>query len=132
MGPQLKKTYWIDWSFFENRVQFLIKQIQEYEKKHNLKFTAIYGVPRGGLYLAVRLSYLLNKKLVTCTDKICQNTLVIDDCTNTGKTLFPYSEQGLKTLTLVHRPKSLVEPTFYGFVAEEEVNYFWEAENDVN
>ncbi|MFH1840224.1 MAG: hypothetical protein ABH849_03685 [Nanoarchaeota archaeon] len=123
---------WIGWDYFENRVHFLIKQIKEYEKKENIQFTNIYGIPRGGLYLAVRLSYLLKKKLVTSKDEICKHTLIVDDCTNTGKTLSEYFNDNLKTVTLVHRIKSEIEPTFYGLTTEEKVNYFWEGESEIN
>ncbi len=121
---------WLDWSFVENRVGLLVKQVKEYEEKESFQFENIYGVPRGGLYLAIRLSYILKRKLITQREEINKNTLVVDDCTNTGKTLSGYSD--FKTLVLVHRTKSVAQPTFYGFVSDEDVNYFWEAEDDVN
>ncbi len=123
---------WLDWSFVENRIGLLVKQIKEFEEKEGFEFKDIYGVPRGGLYLAVRLSYLLKREIITNKEEIGKRTLVVDDCTNTGRTLSSFSDKGFKTLVLVHRSKSLAKPTFYGFISDEDVNYFWEAEDDVN
>ncbi len=130
MELQVKKKHWIDWSAAENRIQFLVKQICEFEQRENFLFENIYGIPRGGLYLAVRLSYLLKKPLIVNQNEIAKSTLIVDDCTNTGRTLSNYKE--FNTLVLVHRKNSSVEPTFYGFSTNEEVNYFWESEDEVN
>ena len=129
----LKSIHWVDWHLFDNRINFLVNQINEFERKEKTKFKNLYGIPRGGLYVAVRLSYLLKKPLITNKNKINDDTLIIDDCTKTGKTLIDYKNKGLKTLTLIHRPTtSKVTPTFYGFTTEEDANYFWEAEDDIN
>lgn len=46
--------------------------------------TGVYGVPRGGLVLAVALSYALDLPLVPEPDR---KTLIVGDITGTGKTL---------------------------------------------
>jgi len=61
----------------------LILQITEAEGK---KFTKIYGIPRGGLVVAVRLSHLLGLPLVVCEEEIDGNTIVVDDIISTGET----------------------------------------------
>ena len=49
-----------------------------------LEFSGIYGVPRGGLCLAVALSHKLKIKLISETTK---NSLIVDDVYETGITL---------------------------------------------
>ncbi len=48
------------------------------------QFTGVYGVPRGGLCLAVALSHSLNLPLLK---EIKRGCLVVDDVYETGKTL---------------------------------------------
>ena len=50
----------------------------------NFKFSGIYGIPRGGLCLAVALSHKLNIKLIQNLLKI---HLIVDDVFETGITL---------------------------------------------
>ena len=61
----------------------LIRQIAEAEGK---RFTKIYGIPRGGLMVAVRLSHLLGLPLVLREEEIDQNTIVAEDIVHTGET----------------------------------------------
>lgn len=61
----------------------LIQQISDVENK---KFTKIYGIPRGGLMVAVRLSHLLGLPLVVREDEIDENTIVAEDIVSTGST----------------------------------------------
>ena len=49
-----------------------------------LEFSGIYGVPRGGLCLAVALSHKLKIKLISEPTK---NSLIVDDVYETGITL---------------------------------------------
>ncbi len=59
-----------------------IKSITYACKGKNL--TGVYGIPRGGLCLAVALSHSLNIPLITEVKSGC---LVVDDVYETGKTL---------------------------------------------
>jgi len=49
-----------------------------------LKFSGIYGIPRGGLCLAVALSHKLKIKLIS---EPIKNSLIVDDVYETGITL---------------------------------------------
>ena len=49
-------------------------------------FAKIYGIPRGGLVLAVALSYHLNLPFVSEIDQIDSQTLIADDMVDTGAT----------------------------------------------
>lgn len=50
-------------------------------------FGAVYGVPRGGLFIATFLSYRFNKPLLLNEADIKWDTLVVDDISDSGKTL---------------------------------------------
>ncbi len=49
-----------------------------------IKLSGVYGVPRGGLCLAVALSHKLNIELIP---KPVENSLIVDDVYETGLTL---------------------------------------------
>jgi hypoxanthine phosphoribosyltransferase len=62
----------------------MIDHVSEQVVKSGIKFDGIYGIPRGGLPLAATLSHKLNiPLLVHPTD----NCLLVDDISDTGKTL---------------------------------------------
>lgn len=77
----------LTWSDFDDAVD---KIANEFKDK---KIQAIYGVPRGGLPLAVALSHQLNISVVTDMNlikemkKLGHNVLWIDDIVDTKKTL---------------------------------------------
>ena len=66
------------WSEFDESVEHIAKEC------HYLDFSGIYGVPRGGLCLAVALSHKLKIKLIS---KPTKNSLIVDDIYETGITL---------------------------------------------
>lgn len=47
----------------------------------------IYGIPRGGLVIAVKLSHLLDIPLVLNRDDISGSTLIVDDIIDEGNTI---------------------------------------------
>ena len=66
------------WKEFDKSVEYIA-----YKCKF-LNFAGIYGVPRGGLCLAVALSHKLNLKLIK---EPIKNSLIVDDVYETGFTL---------------------------------------------
>ena len=74
----MKKIY-LDWDWFEKRIKEIAKQLKPI--KH--KFRYIYGVPRGGLVPAVKLSHYLELPLTFNPNK---DSIIIDDCIDSGKT----------------------------------------------
>ena len=66
------------WSEFDNAVEDIAS------KCNFLEFSGIYGVPRGGLCLAVALSHKLKINLISEPKK---NSLIVDDVYETGLTL---------------------------------------------
>ena len=75
-----------------------------------IKFSSIYGVPRGGLCLAVALSHKLNIKI---TQNPMKNSLIVDDIFDTGLTLNSFKNiEGANFFVLF----SKVEPTWWNMV----------------
>ena len=66
------------WSEFDKSVEHIANKCKF------LEFSGIYGVPRGGLCLAVALSHKLKIKLIA---EPMKNSLIVDDIYETGITL---------------------------------------------
>ena len=66
------------WSEFDNAVEHIASKCKF------LEFSGVYGVPRGGLCLAVALSHELKINLISEPKK---NSLIVDDVYETGNTL---------------------------------------------
>ena len=81
------------WEEFNDSCDMIVEAIKKY---YPFKFKNIYGIPRGGLVLAVRLSHLLDLPIIIHKTKIGQNTLIVDDIADTGKTLDLHSHRNIK------------------------------------
>jgi hypoxanthine phosphoribosyltransferase len=66
------------WKEFDKDIKVLAKKLKKY------KFHAVYGIPRGGLILAVRLSHLLN---IPITLDPYNADLVVDEICDNGRTI---------------------------------------------
>lgn len=62
----------------------MVINLAEHIKKSQYKFDGVCGVPRGGIILAICLAHKLN--LPFC-QKCTRKTLLVDDISDTGKTL---------------------------------------------
>jgi len=78
---------------------------------------AVYGLPRGGLPIAVELSHRLNLPLLmnyydrkVVTDK---KVLVVDDIADTGHTLKDFENKNNVICTLHYHQQSIVKPDYY-------------------
>ena len=71
-------TTYFTWRDFDKSVA------QIANKCMSLEFSGIYGIPRGGLCLAVALSHKLKIKLLS---EPIKNSLIVDDVYETGLTL---------------------------------------------
>ena len=99
-----------------------------------LEFSGIYGVPRGGLCLAVALSHKLELNLISKPKK---NSLIVDDIYETGITLNSFKDiEGATYFVLF----SKIKPTWWNTVHTSEksewIVFPWEntlnIENDRN
>ena len=71
------------WSEFDKSVEHVANKCKF------LNFSGIYGVPRGGLCLAVALSHKLKINLISEPKK---NSLIVDDVYETGITLNAFKD----------------------------------------
>ena len=71
------------WSEFDKAVEHIASKCKF------LEFSGIYGVPRGGLCLAVALSHKLKINLIS---EPIKNSLIVDDVYETGITLNTFKE----------------------------------------
>lgn len=95
-------------------------------KKHfcNVKFSGVYGVPKGGMVIASMIAYNFNIPLLMAPYAGC---LVVDDTADTGKTLRHYQEKGYKIATLYWKKSSEVTPDYYMFEKKDAwVVFPWE------
>ena len=92
------------WNEFDESVDYIANECKFF------KLSGIYGVPRGGLCLAVALSHRLNFKLI---DKPLKNSLIVDDIFETGQTLSNFKNiEGANFFVLVSKTK----PTWWNTV----------------
>ena len=113
------------WSEFDNSVEQIANQCRFKE------FSGIYGVPRGGLCLAVALSHKLKIELISEPKK---NSLIVDDVYETGLTLTNFKDiEGAVYFVLF----SKIKPTWWNTVFLSKKNQWivfpWEnTSNSIN
>ena len=92
------------WSEFDKSVEHIANECK------SLKFSGIFGVPRGGLCLAVALSHKLEIDLISEPRK---NSLIVDDIYETGITLNTFKDiEGAMFFVLI----SKIQPLWWNTV----------------
>ena len=92
------------WVEFDKSVEHIAKKCK------SLEFSGIYGVPRGGLCLAVALSHKLKTNLIS---EPIKNSLIVDDVYETGITLNNFKDiDGAMFFVLF----SKIKPTWWNSV----------------
>ena len=81
----MKKTRKITFEEYDNAISLLAQKI----KASGKKYTAVYGIPRGGYYPAIQLSNILGIPAITSP---ISGVLVVDDIMDSGATLTPYTQ----------------------------------------
>ena len=119
---------YFSWSEFDKSVEHIANKCKLIE------FSGIYGVPRGGLCLAVALSHKLRINLIS---EPIKNSLIVDDIYETGITLNTFKDiEGAMFFVLF----SKIKPTWWNTVniskKREWIVFPWEntinAQNDRN
>ncbi len=110
------------WNEFDKSVDYISNQCKFW------KLSGIYGVPRGGLCLAVALSHKLNIQLI---EKPLKNSLIVDDVFETGVTLNNFKDiEGANFYVLVSKKK----PSWWNTVSfsnkKEWIVFPWENKNN--
>ena len=101
---KIKMINYFSWKEFDKSVEYIANQCRFRE------FSGIYGIPRGGLCLAVALSHKLKIKLIS---EPIKNSLIVDDIYETGITLNPFKDiEGAMFFVLF----SKINPTWWNTV----------------
>lgn len=120
-----KKEYYT-WNQYQKDILILTNKVRKITGR---KFNNIYGIPRGGLVVAVSLSHALGIPLILSRDDISPNTLVVDDIVDSGKTLDALTRQlgfRLKVVTLYCHPRSTFAPDAYVREKKHWIVFPWE------
>ena len=103
-------TTFLTWEEFDQSVEYIAN------KCRHLKLSGVYGIPRGGLCLAVALSHKLKIKL---NKKPIKNSLIVDDVYETGHKLSSFRNiQGSIFFVLFSKK----EPTWWHSVSSSPEN----------
>jgi len=119
----------VSWESFEQCVQVLVANIRS-RLADGEKIDSIYALPKGGLCLGVKLAYMLQLPLITDQKKLTKNTLIVDDCTKTGKTLSKFKDH--ITAVMFHKPSSSFKPDMYFQETDKQINFCWESKEERN
>ena len=110
------KTY-VSWKEYDDYIDKITDWVDQLQKYQGLELGAVYGLPRGGLPIAVSLSHKLNLPLLMdyYDRKIVTNKqiLVVDDIADTGNTLKDFQNQHNVICTFHYHQQSIVKPDFY-------------------
>lgn len=114
----------VDWKQVEN----FVGKISDIAELDNRKFSGVYGLPRGGLVLAVMLSHRLRIPLLLAP---CESCLIVDDIADTGISLQHYGIDKTKKqyyiATMYYHKQSKVLPDFYVYEKTDNwIKFPWE------
>lgn len=112
----------INWEMYHAMADSLYQQIKESGEK----FNGICGIPKGGLIPAVQLRHKLDLPLLNSSD---ENTLIVDDISDTGSILSKYKYK--KIAVLYTTDWTAVRPDFFSAVKEKKDQWIifpWEDE----
>ena len=117
-----KMLRYFSWSEFDKSVENIAKKCKF------IDFSGIYGVPRGGLCLAVALSHKLKIDLIS---EPIKNSLIVDDVYETGITLSSFKDiEGAMFFVLF----SKIKPTWWNtvFISNKSQWIVFPWENNLN
>src|SRR3989338_5221739 len=122
------KHQYYSWQKFKKDAPIIAKKI----KKSGRKFKNIYGPPRGGLTLAVKLSHLLGDLPILMNKRrINADTLIVDDIADGGKTLLKYAKKGYFIVTIFYKRHCKFVPNVWiREKREREIDFPWEKSKD--
>ena len=123
----MSKKVYISWEGYDS----YIDSITNWVKTSDLNLGAVYGLPRGGLPIAVSLSHKLHLPLLMdyydrkiVTDK---KILVVDDIADTGHTLKDFENKHNIICTFHYHEQSIIEPDYWIHKKDDDwIVYPWE------
>lgn len=120
---QQRQIQHYSWADFGNDIPKLVLRIKKLARRKG-RFDGIYGIPRGGLPLAVKLSHHLNLPILA--GGVTSKTLVVDDVADSGATLLPYVGRKATIVTIFYKPWSKVKPDIWLRKTENHIVFPWE------
>lgn len=123
----MKPNYvFLEWE----EIGIMIDELALMVKNSKIKFDGVYGVPRGGLSIAVKMSHVLGLPMLAHPTK---NTLVVDDISDTGVTLQNIKNKKIACLYsadwTVTKPDFFIEPKTK---RESWIIFPWEGEDELD
>ena len=123
----MSKKVYISWEGYDS----YIDSITNWVKTSDLNLGAVYGLPRGGLPIAVSLSHRLHLPLLMdyydrkiVTDK---KKLVLNDIADTGHTLKDFENKHNIICTFHYHEQSIIEPDYWIHKKDDDwIVYPWE------
>ena len=123
----MSKKVYISWEGYDS----YIDSITNWVKTSDLNLGAVYGLPRGGLPIAVSLSHRLHLPLLMdyydrkiVTDK---KILVVDDIADKGHTLKDFENKHNIICTFHYHEQSIIEPDYWIHKKDDDwIVYPWE------
>ena len=99
---------YIDWYNINKYIEYVA------DKYKDLNIPGVYGIPRGGLVLAVLLSHKMNIPLLQAP---YENCIIIDDICDSGESLLHYAinssaldKPKYHITTMFYKENNLIEP----------------------
>ena len=112
------------WREFDKSVEYIANKCKL------LEFSGIYGIPRGGLCLAVALSHRLKINLISEPKK---NSLIVDDVYETGITLNTFKDiEGAMFFVLFSKTRATWWNTVNTSENREWIVFPWESTRNIN
>ncbi len=124
-NPDTQKEYYT-WGSYAEDIASLA------DKVHSIPghpFMNVYGIPRGGLVVAVSLSHALGLPLILAHEYITPRTLVVDDIADTGTTFDALCRRlghRPSIATLYYHPQATFKPDAYARTKEKWIVFPWE------
>jgi len=104
------------WQEFDTDIKKIISQL----RKEGSKYYYVYGIPKGGLCLAVVIANYLNIPLLTNNEQLknilCEkeNIIICDDISDTGKTFIQIRDiTNYRTISLFLKQGTQFVPNLY-------------------
>ena len=115
-------------------LNLILDWVDQLTRYQNLDIQAVYGLPRGGLPIAVSLSHKLNLPLLMdyydrkiVTDK---KILVVDDIADTGHTLKDFENKHNVICTFHYHTQSIIVPNYWVHEKGDDwIVYPWECDD---
>lgn len=126
MNTEIFKHF-ITWDGFERACHFIANKIESNTDYPGMKYTNIFPIMKNGLPIAERLSRILNLPICYI---LGENSLIVDDLIDSGKTLSQYPNNDKAVLYVKNNKEK--EVTYYADKIDKWIVLPWEKEEDIH